>query len=277
MPFDPSASRAGSVFSDVPNYAAAWVCYINGVEVPIIGFEVEYGVWKIPSFRIHCIPDVTIQRLGHEDRVPVQVFYLDEWANDTPTFRLLVDGEIVGWSFSSSSGSRSIAFSCLASIQIFQQLYFTYMTNVDDVVASRSPEVLAQGFTTPGLLYPYAIFHQGLLTTAAQAEEATPREQNQAAANPVAVQTSGEGAAAGGSSDASVTVTEDATATIQAPYELVTNVIKGCISSAVPNERRSVPMMNFFARYIRKHRFHNRWVRLPIFEDAATLADRQGV
>lgn len=276
MPFDPSASRAGSVFSDVPNYAAAWVCYINGVEVPIIGFEVEYGVWKIPSFRIHCVPDVTIQRLGHEDRVPVQVFYLDEWANDTPTFRLLVDGEIVGWSFSSSSGSRAIAFSCLASIQIFQQLYFTYMTNVDDIVASRSPEVLAQGFTTPGLLYPYAIFHQGLLTTAAQAEEVTPREQNQGATNPVAVQTGVEGGAAA-SSDDSAAATEDATATIQAPYELVTNVIKGCISSAVPNERRAVPMMNFFARHIRKQRFHNRWVRLPIFEDAATLANRQGV
>lgn len=266
MPFDPSASRSGSVFSDVPNYAAAWVCYVNGREVPILGFEVEYGVWQIPTFRIHCIPDVTIQRLGHEDRVPVQLFYLDEWGNDTPTFRLLVDGEIAGWSFSSSSGSRAIVFSCIANIHVFQQLYFFYMTNVDDIVASRSPEVLAQGFTTPGLLYPYAIFHQGLLTTAAQAEEVTPRDQNQQAASKTLA-----------ASDDAATDTKESTATIQAPYELVTNVIKGCISSAVPNDRRAVPMMNFFARYIRKTRFHNRWVRLPIFEDAATLANRQGV
>jgi hypothetical protein len=265
MTFDPTATRSGSIFSDVPNYAAAWVCYINGREVPILGFEVSYGVWQIPTFRIHCVPDVTIQRLGHEDRVPVQIFYLDEWANDTPTFRLLVDGEIVGWSFSSSSGSRAIVFSCIANIHIFQQLYFFYMTNVDDIVASRSPEVLAQGFSTPGLLYPYAIFHQGLLTTAAQAEAVTPRTQDQqAASNALAT-----------SEDAADT--QEATALIKAPYELVTNVIKGCISSDVPNDRRAVPMMNFFARYIRKMRFHNRWVRLPIFEDAATLVDRQGV
>lgn len=266
MPLDPTAARSGSVFSDVPNYAAAWVCYINGREVPILGFEVQYGVWQIPTFRIHCIPDITIQRLGHEDRVPVQIFYLDEWANDTPTFRLLVDGEIAGWSFSSSSGSRAVVFSCIANIHMFQQLYFFYMTNVDDIVASRSPEVLAQGFTTPGLLYPYALFHQGLLTTAAQAEEVTPREQNQRAASDRL-----------SASDDAASDTTESTATIQAPYELVTNVIKGCISSAVPNERRAVPMMNFFSRYIRKTRFHNRWVRLPIFEDAVTLADRQGV
>lgn len=267
MPFDPSASRSGSVFSDVPNYAAAWVCYINGREVPILGFEVEYGVWQIPTFRIHCIPDVTIQRLGHEDRVPVQLFYLDEWGNDTPTFRLLVDGEIAGWSFSSSSGSRAIVFSCIANIHVFQQLYFFYMTNVDDIVASRSPEVLARGFTTPGLLYPYALFHQGLLTTTAQVDQTTPEELQRG--------TILQGV------DLSARAEQDnaqkSTATIQAPYELVTNVIKGCISSAVPNDRRAVPMMNFFARYIRKTRFHNRWVRLPIFEDAATLANRQGV
>lgn len=266
MPFDPSASRSGSVFSDVPNYAAAWVCYINGREVPILGFEVEYGVWQIPTFRIHCVPDVTIQRLGHEDRVPVQIFYLDEWANDTPTFRLLVDGEIAGWSFSSSSGSRAIVFSCIANIHMFQQLYFFYMTNVDDIVASRSPEVLAQGFTTPGLLYPYALFHQGLLTTTAQVNEESPDDLRTNSVNRPA-----------GAPTAEEANNSEATATIKSPYELVTNVIKGCISSQVPNDRRAVPMMNFFARYIRKTRFHNRWVRLPIFEDAATLADRQGV
>jgi hypothetical protein len=78
MPFDPTAARAGTVFSDVPNYAGAWVCYVNGIEVPIIGFETECGVWQIPSFRIHCIPDPLLQRIGTEDRVPVQIFYLDE-------------------------------------------------------------------------------------------------------------------------------------------------------------------------------------------------------
>lgn len=261
MPFDPSATRSGSVFSSNPGYAPTWVCFINGIFVPILGFETSCGVWQIPSFRIHCFPDVSIQRLGYEDRVPVQIFCLDEWASDTPTWRLLVDGEIVGWSFSSANGTRSIAFSCLAHIHVFQQLYFFYMTNVDDIVASRSPEVLAQGFTTPGLLYPHGLFHQGLLSTAAQAVEMSTEDQR---AQSAASKAPGE-------------EESESTAPIQAPYELVTNVIKGVISSLVPNERRAIPMMNFFARHIRKTRFHNRWVRLPIFEDAETLSDRKGV
>lgn len=252
MPYDPSATRSGSTFSDNPTYAGAWLVYINGVEVPSLGFEVDYGVWQIPSFRVHLVPDIVLQRLGNEDRVPVQIFYLDSWASDDPTFRLLVDGEIIGWSWSSATGQRSIAFSCLAHIHMFQQLYFFYMTNVDDIVASRDPATVAQGFTTQGLLYPYGIFHSGLLSTARQVDdvEGTTVDPNEPA---------------------------DATAPIKAPYELVTNVIKGVISQLVPDQRRAVPMMNFFARHVRKTRFHNRWVRLPILEDAETLDARKGV
>lgn len=265
MAFDPSAARSGSVFSTNPAYAAAWVCYVNGVEIPITGWQINTQIWQIPSFTIHCVPDPVIQRLGSEDRVPVQIFYLDHWAQDEPTFRLLIDGEIVGWSFSSSTGARTIAFSCLAHIHIFQQLYFFYMTNVDDVVASRNPSALAQGFATPGLLYPYGIFHQGLLTTSDQARAVTPQYDVNGRAVSALPATGPEGPPAAG------------TETILAPYELVTNVIKGVISSEVPKDRRAVPMMNFFARHIRKVRFHNRWVRLPLLEDADRLADRRGV
>jgi len=252
MPFDPSATRSGSVFSDNPNYAGAWLVYVNGVETPTIGFEVDYGVWQIPSFRIHLIPDILIQRIGQEDRVPVQIFYLDPWATDEPTFRLLVDGEIVGWSYSSATGQRSIAFSCLAHIHLFQQLYFFYMTTVDDIVGSHDPSVLASAVAVPGLLYPYSLFHQGLLSTKSQVLEVdttTPDTRD---------------------------VPEDAQP-IKAPYELVTNVIKGIISENVPANRRAVPMVNFFARHTRKVRFHNRWVRLPMLEDPEALEDRKGV
>lgn len=252
MPYDPSATRSGTTFSDNPTYAGAWIVYMNGIEVPSIGFEVDYGVWQIPSFRVHLVPDVLLQRLGNEDRIPVQIFYLDPWATEDPTFRLLVDGEIVGWSYSSATGQRSIAFSCLAHIHMFQQLYFFFMTNVDDIVASRDPVTVAKGFSTPGLLYPYGLFHTGLLSTSNQVEDV----ERTTVANRTPV---------------------DATAPIKAPYELVTNVIKGVISQLVPNERRAVPMMNFFARHTRKVRLHNRWVRLPILEDAETLDQRKGV
>jgi len=261
MAIDPTAARPSSTPSDNPTYLAGWVCYINGREVPIYAFETNSTVWEPPTMRIHLLPDVLLMRLGHEDRVPVVLFYLDHWVDAHHSdFRLLGDGEILGWQYTHSKGTRTVAFTVTAHIHVFQQLYFQYMTNIDDIVASRSPELVASSIaTTPGPIYPYALYHQGLNQTAAQIEAATPRP--------------------------GVTVTDTnpdaetpgATQPIQAPYELVYNAIKGCIDASIPNERRSLPMMNFFARHIKKTRFHNRWVRLPILEDPSVLAGNLGV
>lgn len=255
--------RSGSVFSDVPSYQAAFVAYINGCFVPIMGYATSCGVWEIPSFTIHLVPDLRLQRLGSEDRIPVQIFTLDYWVNpEKPEFRLLIDGEIVGWQYSSYSGRRSMAFTCLQHINILEDLYFFYMTNVDDVVAAQSPEVLAQGFSQPGLLYPYALFHQGLLANNRQISAAVPTQSATAAQieNP----------------DAGLDVASPA-APIKAPYELLYNVIRGIIGKEVPPDRRSLPMMNFFARHVRKTRFHNRFVRLPYLEDPEQIAQERGV
>lgn len=258
MAFDPNAVRSGAVASTNREYQGAWVVYVNGEEVPAIGWEVDIAVWSVPTFRVHFLPDVLMTRIGAEDRVQVQIFYLDYWWDPTRIdFRLLVDGEIVGWSYSNSLGSRSIAYSCTGHLAVFQQLYFYYMTNVDDVVASRSPDIAAQSVaTTPGPFYPYGLFHQGLTPTADQIRVETP----------------------GATTNTPAATTDAAASTpIQAPYEFVTNVIRGCISSQVPDSRRAVPAMNFFAPWIKRTSFHNRWVRLPLLEDPDRLANRTGV
>ena len=265
MPFDPSAARSGAVFSTNPTYQAAWVCYINGVETPIMGFEIQYGVWQVPGFTIHLVPDILLQRLGNEDRIPVQIFYLDYWFDpEKPEFRLLIDGEIVGWQYMSSSGQRTMSFSCLSHIHIFQQLYFFYMTNIDNIVAAQDPQVQSSGFAQSGLLYPYSLFHQGLLVNNDQVAAARPPPRGRAqtpAATPGAPEPTGP----------------DVNPPIKAPYELMFNVVRGIVGTEVPTKRRAVPMMNFFARHIRKTRFQNRFVRLPYLEDPGELADRKGV
>lgn len=270
MPFDPSAARSGTTFSDNPNYEGALLCYMNGIEVPIMSLNLTYGVWQIPQFQVAMVPDILLARLGAEDRVQVVIFYLDAWVDPShPEFRLLCDGEIIGWNFDSQDAGRVVGFSCIAHAHIFQQLYFFYMTNVDDIVAAQSPEVRSTGLTTAGtaLLYPYALFHQGLIVSDAQLTELTaPPPRNGAAptapaTTPTAVDEAGQ---------------PNPTAPIQAPYELVYNIIKGVISKTVPDEKRAVPMMNFFARWIRKTRFHNRFVRLPLFEDPDRLAAHLG-
>ena len=265
MTFDPSAVRSGAIASTNPVYQAAWICYVNGVEVPIMGFQIECGVWKIPSFSIDMVPDILLQRLGNEDRVPVQIFYLDYWCNPSnPEFRLLIDGEIIGWRYSSSAGQRTMSFSCLSHIHVFQQLYFFYMTNIDDIVAASGPDVQSSAFTQSGLLYPYSLFHQGLIVTPDQVADARPAPRRRAGQprTPVA--------------DVNTETDDRVQPPIKAPFELIYNVVKGVIGSAVPANRRAIPMMNFFARHMRKTRFHNRFVRLPYLEDPEELADKKG-
>lgn len=251
MANDPTAARSGSVFTTNPSYTGAWLCYINRVAVPIQGFNVTHGVWTIPQFQIQLVPDVTLMRLGNEDLVEVAIFYLDQWIDpEHPKWCLVCDGEIVGWQFQNTPNGRMMSFDCLAHIHIFQQLYFYFMSSVEDVVAAQDPSLQASGFATQGLSYPASLFHRGLLVSQAEAEAINNRNVN---ASP------------------------NAQEIIKAPYEFVYNVIRGTIGKEVPDERRALPMMNFFARHIRQTQFHNRWVRLPIFEDKETLAERKGV
>ena len=109
--FDPSAVRSGSILSDNPSYIATAICYVNGVKIPILGFNTTSGVWQPPQFEFYTHPEASMQRFGAEDRVPVQIFYLDYWANpERPEPRLLVDGEIRGYRSRKMMGQRMLSF-----------------------------------------------------------------------------------------------------------------------------------------------------------------------
>ena len=259
MVFDPSATRSGTEFTTVPSYQAVFICYINGVLVPIMGYSTSTAVWEIPQFTVHLVPDLRLQRLGNEDRIPIQIFALDYWVNpEKPEFRIVIDGEIVGWQMSSYRGQRSMSFTAFAHINNLEELNLFYMTNVDDIVAAQSPEVLAQGASEGALLYPYALFHQGLISTAAQIQDDRNPNRTPTAAGDEEAPTA-------------------PTAQIKAPYELVYNVIRGVIGKEVPDKRRSLPAMNYFARHIRKTRLNNRFVRLPYLEDPDQIGEKKGV
>ena len=117
MSYDPSAVRSGAVESLSPPYLGAYVVYIHGQYVPALAVDTQSAVWTIPTLRIHLAPDVLLARLGNEDRIPVQVFYLDHWVEPgKPAFRLLADGEIIGWNYSNAKGTRTISFSCATSV-----------------------------------------------------------------------------------------------------------------------------------------------------------------
>ena len=114
---------------------AYWLVYINGLEVPVIGVNTSFEVWKFPTAIIEMVPHPYLQRLGNEDRIQVAVFFLDVFSNaKDPTFRLLGEFEVVGWGYSTSGLGRSLQLNCVSHLQIFAQLYFFYMSSVDDII-----------------------------------------------------------------------------------------------------------------------------------------------
>lgn len=209
----------------------AWLVYLNGIQIPCPQVHVEYGVWRIPEATVSFPPHRLLQRLGAEDRLEVVIFYLDNTYDlENPAFRLMFEGEILGWSYSSSPMGRMMTFNAIGDISMFQSLYFFFMNTVDAVVGyNTTPGIDAESVYTPGIHYPFSLFRQGLFING-KSEEGEPN--------------------------------------IRRPYDLVSNIMRGLLST--PNgakDARPLPCVNFFSRWARKRNFHNRFVALPAFED----------
>jgi hypothetical protein len=181
-------------------------------------------------------PDPILQRLGAEDRIPVALFYLDEFADQKkPTWKMLFEGEIVSWGYTNSASGRSVAFNCVMNISMYTQLYIFYMTSLSSVATgqiqqAQDASVITESRAVAGGL----LFRQGLLSPDRQA-------------------TSPDNF-------------------IKRPFDLAYNVVRAIISDRIPEGQRAIPGINFFQRWIRREQFHNRWVALPFLEEP-TLED----
>jgi len=171
-------------------------------------------------------PDPTLQGFGRGDRVPVALFYLDEYIDPhAPSWRLMFEGEIVGWGYTSTALGRSLDFSCVGDIAILTQLFLFYMTGVDSVASTLNAVTQDASIFTkavPGSIEQFSLFRQGLITTE-----------------------------------------KDATAFIKRPYDLAYNIVRALTSDKV---KRPLPAVNFFTRWTKKQRFESKWVALPYLE-----------
>jgi hypothetical protein len=210
---------------------AAFLVYINGLEVPAKSVSLKYGVWDLPEMQIEMVADPVLIRLGNQDRVQVAVFYLDDCDVDpsvTPQFRLFGEGEITGWGYRNTSAGRSIVFTVVSQIAIWQQMIVQFLTNVDDMAghATLAPDPSEAANNTPELVYPYVLFKQGLVP-----------------------------GVNGASTD------------IVRPFDYLYNCVKAMISSVIPADRQSVPAANFYSRWARLTNFHNRFIASPFFDE----------
>jgi hypothetical protein len=232
--YDPAvyknATRRGittGVFSSNIPHRAPLLCYIAGIECPIVSASVNYGVWQIPEASVTMFPDPLLQRLGAEDRVPIVIFYLDEYIDpNKPEWRMLFEGEIVGWGYTNTAMGRSVRFDCVADIAIYTQLFFFYMSTVSGVVQGTVDQPMKpEGANFVAPIFPYALFHKGLVPG------------------------------------------DKAGDVITRPYDLAYNIVRGLTSEKVAPKVRSLPMYNFFSRWVRKQQFHNKWVALPFLDE----------
>jgi len=236
-------------------HQAAWIVYMNGLEVPVSSVFCDFGVNKIPSCTIDMPPDPRLTRLGFEDRIEVDVFYLDEFHNpDNPEFCLMGEFDIMGWAYSNSGSGRSLRFMCVGTVQIFQQLNMFYMSAVDDIVNAYLPATDTSATTvTPMVYFPASLFLQGIMPRLTAEKDV-------------------EG-------DTEVVTRTDF---IKTPYQFIRNIFKSMLgkvdvgnadvnatsdpANMVPQSATSAPGRNFFARYMKRRDIYRRFVGLPFID-----------
>lgn len=241
-------------YSTNPLNQAGWLVYINGIEVPAMGVTANWGVWQMPTATVQLVPHPMLQRIGYEDRLQVAIFYLDQWwFADDPQFCLLGEFEVVGWSYANTPRGRAMQLECVGHEQILEQLHFFYMSSLNDIA---SAEALPENYSgakilQTKLLFPYCLFTEGLTT-------------------PIDLPTD---AGSQGQADQGF---------IKRPVDFVLNVFRAILGevntdsaqpfitdkpNTIPPGFATAPGKNFFARWFKMTKFHQRWCALPLLED----------
>ena len=217
------------IFTEDRPHEGSFVVYFNGVEVPVQSIQVQMGVGEIPRAFINMAPDKELQRLGAEDRVQVATFYLDdtytEMSGVDPDFRLLFEGDIVGWQYTNSSRGRSLQFTAVNFLKVLNELYMAFIQGLDSLVTGtletlKNPAKLLSAHFGP--TFPVSLLYAGLNTEVGKL--------------------------------------------IRRPYDLVENALRACTGSLEQNKLGAVAATNFFARYMRRTGFLDRFVPSPLLE-----------
>lgn len=222
-----------------PFYEGAYLVYIAGVEAPIQAISVNMGVGgQMPTASIRMVPDPLLERFGAEDRVEVVAFYLD---NVFKKFCLLFEGEILGWSYVNSPVGRTIEFTCGNFIRILNDLKPVFLTGPESMamqVALPADAGAVEGQANP-LTFPWNTFFYGIAENPETVTETTSTEETR------------------------IILREKP---IRRPFDLLMNILDVCTGENAQKQCGSVVATNFFARYMRRVKFVNRFAPSPILE-----------
>lgn len=239
---------------------AAWLVYINGLELPVSRVEVQWTIWQMPILTLQMVPHPILTRIGAEDRLQVLVCYLDvHWNPDDPQFCVLGEYEVMGWAYNNTPRGRFIQLNCVSQLQILDQLHFYYMSGVEDVPAGLLNA--NEAVTQPKVFYPASLFYEGLVQPPPEAADT-----------------------------ATATNADAKTQFIRRPIDFVLNVFRALRRPVdmeaktyaevkpgyVAKDASGNPGKNFFSRWMTLTKFHERWAALPLMEDTAVVGEREG-
>lgn len=139
----------------------SWLVYFNGIEIPAETVSITGAVNTLPQATVTLPPDVTMRRIGAEDRVRLTVFYLDQWrhlvedpAGGVPEWRLLFDGEIVDWGWVNSAHGRALRYVAVDMLEVLGKIFPHLITGLQ----SMSEQALAlDGNAATSAVNPFAI------------------------------------------------------------------------------------------------------------------------
>jgi hypothetical protein len=217
-------------FTDNRPHEAAFVVYINGIEVPVQSFEVQMGVNANPTASLQMLPDPLISRLGAEDRVEVAAFYLDDIYPEVikrgkrADFRLLYEGEITGRSYSNTPVGRQIGFNSVNFLKIMYDLYPYFLTGPESLTMeiANPPQGTDATFVVNSICFPWNRFFYGFDQTQEKL--------------------------------------------IRRPYDLVMNILNSIVGTKEQSLLGSSVAVNFYARYMTRTGFVNRFLPSPLIE-----------
>lgn len=242
------------------------VVYIAGYECPVESIAVSFGEGDIPTASISLPASEELVRFGEEDRVPIAIFYLDQWYSDEgtpdaiePTMRLLFDGEISGWSYTKTAGGDYISFSCVASVNMLRNIFANFLIGADTAAAKLS---LASTSTEQGIVagefrtFPFILLNNGLFIGRQEPIE-RPFDfiANMLLALKIGGYPSKDAITEGG------IYSSDFRSLINA-NEAQTRIGPGAYQSFLTDKISSV--MGFFVMYNHRTKFDKRWIATPL-------------
>lgn len=226
-------------FSDNYPHEGSFVSYLNGIEVPVRSVEVRMAVNTNPSATVELVPDPIVQRIGAEDRMELAVFYLDD------------------------------VYSAINKKGNPPDFRLLYEGDITGWSYTNSPMGRRIGLNSVGFLqvlddlYPYFISGPESLALSTFSEPTG----NQATftTNPMCFPWN--------RFFYGFDVGEEKL--IRRPYDLVLNVLDACTGIKAQEALGSVVTANFYARYMRKIGFANRFLPSPIIETEILKQDEE--